>query len=151
MVPFPFMYVSTKKWPHFVQTKQQKLRQAIAPYSLPLQTAQKGQCKGNQDSSLSQIEIVSRAISSPFVPSPFFSLLPNGSLVLSKLLHGHVSRVRSIDVQSGRILSGSDDRSLKVRDSECVGTCLFLEHLHTYIPYFFIFSARDFLTFSCSL
>ena len=43
-----------------------------------------------------------------------FSLLPNGSLVLSKLLHGHVSRVRSIDVQNGRILSGSDDRSLKV-------------------------------------
>lgn len=51
--------------------------------------------------------------------APFsFSLLPNGSLVLSKLLHGHVSRVRSIDVQSGRILSGSDDRSLKVRAKE---------------------------------
>ena len=45
------------------------------------------------------------------------SLLPNGSIVLSKLLHGHVSRVRSIDVQSGRILSGSDDRSLKVHCS----------------------------------
>ena len=51
----------------------------------------------------------------PLLHSPLrFSLLPNGSLVLSKLLHGHVSRVRSIDVQNGRILSGSDDRSLKV-------------------------------------
>jgi WD40 repeat protein len=42
------------------------------------------------------------------------TLLSNGSIVLSKLLHGHVSRVRSIDVQNGRILSGSDDRSLKL-------------------------------------
>ncbi len=42
------------------------------------------------------------------------TLLPNGSIVLSKRLHGHVSRVRCIDVQNSRILSGSDDRSLKL-------------------------------------
>ena len=34
------------------------------------------------------------------------SILRNGSLLLSKLLHGHVSRVRAVDVQGGRVLSG---------------------------------------------
>lgn len=38
----------------------------------------------------------------------------DGSLTLTKLFHGHVSRVRSIDVQGDRILSGSDDRSVKL-------------------------------------
>jgi len=33
-------------------------------------------------------------------------ILPNGSLLLAKLLHGHVSRVRAIDVQAGNVLSG---------------------------------------------
>lgn len=42
------------------------------------------------------------------------TILPNGSLVLSKRLHGHVSRVRAVDVQRGKILSGSDDRSVKL-------------------------------------
>jgi hypothetical protein len=31
-----------------------------------------------------------------------------------RLLHGHVSRVRCLDINSGRILSGSDDRSAKL-------------------------------------
>ena len=42
------------------------------------------------------------------------SILSNGSLQLTKLLHGHVSRVRAIDVQNGKIISGSDDRSVKL-------------------------------------
>ena len=42
------------------------------------------------------------------------TILPNGALQLTKLLHGHVSRVRAINVQNGRILSGSDDRSVKL-------------------------------------
>lgn len=42
------------------------------------------------------------------------TIAADGSLTLTKLFHGHVSRVRSIDVQSDRILSGSDDRSVKL-------------------------------------
>lgn len=42
------------------------------------------------------------------------SIPANGSLILSKRLHGHVSRVRSIDVQNGKVISGSDDRSVKL-------------------------------------
>ena len=36
------------------------------------------------------------------------------SLILSKLLQGHVSRVRALDCQSDKVLSGSDDRSVKL-------------------------------------
>ena len=46
------------------------------------------------------------------------SILSNGSLVLSKLLHGHVSRIRAMDVQNGKVLSGSDDRSVKLWNLE---------------------------------
>jgi len=41
-------------------------------------------------------------------------VLRDGSLLLSKLLHGHVGRVRSIHVQGDRVISGSDDRSVKL-------------------------------------
>ena len=41
-------------------------------------------------------------------------VLRDGSLILSKLLHGHVGRVRSIHVQGNRVISGSDDRSVKL-------------------------------------
>ena len=41
-------------------------------------------------------------------------VLKDGSLLLSKLLHGHVGRVRSIYAQGYRVLSGSDDRSVKL-------------------------------------
>jgi WD40 repeat protein len=40
--------------------------------------------------------------------------LQDGSLRLSKLLHGHVSRVRTIDAEGDKVLSGSDDRSVKL-------------------------------------
>ena len=39
---------------------------------------------------------------------------PSHSKTHCKLLHGHVSRVRAIDVQRGNVLSGSDDRSVKM-------------------------------------
>ncbi|QQP50458.1 Uncharacterized protein FKW44_011468, partial [Caligus rogercresseyi] len=42
------------------------------------------------------------------------NILPNGSLVLSKILHGHVSRIRAVDAQGSRAISGSDDRSVKL-------------------------------------
>lgn len=42
------------------------------------------------------------------------AILKDGSLLLAKLLHGHVSRVRAIDVQKNHLLSGSDDRSVKL-------------------------------------
>lgn len=42
------------------------------------------------------------------------SIMSNGALHLTKLLHGHVSRVKAISVQNARILSGSDDRSVKL-------------------------------------
>ena len=42
------------------------------------------------------------------------TILHDGSLKLSKLLHGHVSRVRALDSQGDRVLSGSDDRSVKL-------------------------------------
>jgi WD40 repeat protein len=42
------------------------------------------------------------------------SVMPDGSLMLSKLLHGHVSRVRALDSQADMVLSGSDDRSVKL-------------------------------------
>lgn len=35
------------------------------------------------------------------------SVLKNGALSLDKVLHGHVSRVRALDVFKGNILSGS--------------------------------------------
>ena len=38
----------------------------------------------------------------------------DGSLMLNKLLHGHVSRVRAIHSQGHHLLSGSDDRSVKL-------------------------------------
>ncbi|CAB4061072.1 unnamed protein product [Lepeophtheirus salmonis] len=42
------------------------------------------------------------------------NILPNGSLVLSKILHGHVSRIRAVDAQGNKAISGSDDRSVKL-------------------------------------
>ena len=42
------------------------------------------------------------------------NILPDGSLMLSKLLQGHVSRVRALDYQADQVLSGSDDRSVKL-------------------------------------
>ena len=41
-------------------------------------------------------------------------LLPDGSILVSHLLQGHVSRVRCVSVDGGLLLSGSDDRSAKV-------------------------------------
>ena len=46
------------------------------------------------------------------------TLLEDGALVLSKLLHGHVSRVKTIDAQADKILSGSDDRTIKLWSSD---------------------------------
>ena len=42
------------------------------------------------------------------------TILPDGSLMLSKLLQGHVSRVRALDCHGDRVLSGSDDRTVKL-------------------------------------
>ena len=42
------------------------------------------------------------------------TILPDGSLMLSKLLQGHVSRVRALDCHRDRVLSGSDDRTVKL-------------------------------------
>ena len=47
-------------------------------------------------------------------------VLSDGSLVLAKLLHGHVGRVRSIHVQGDRVISGSDDRSVKLWNLEAL-------------------------------
>ena len=41
-------------------------------------------------------------------------LLTDGSLLVSHLLQGHVSRVRCVSVDGSLLLSGSDDRSAKV-------------------------------------
>ena len=42
------------------------------------------------------------------------NILPDGSLMLFKMLQGHVSRVRALDCHGDRVLSGSDDRSVKL-------------------------------------
>lgn len=42
------------------------------------------------------------------------NILQDGSLILIKLLQGHVSRVRALDCQADCVLSGSDDRSVKL-------------------------------------
>ena len=41
-------------------------------------------------------------------------LLADGSILVSHLLQGHVSRVRCVSLDGGLLLSGSDDRSAKV-------------------------------------
>ena len=41
-------------------------------------------------------------------------ILPDGALILSKILQGHVSRVKTIAIQDDKILSGSDDRTVKL-------------------------------------
>ena len=41
-------------------------------------------------------------------------LLADGSIMVSHLLQGHVSRVRCVSVDGSLLLSGSDDRSAKV-------------------------------------
>ena len=51
------------------------------------------------------------------------NILPDGSLMLSKLLQGHVSRVRALDYQADQVLSGSDDRSVKLW-SLSAGMCI---------------------------
>ena len=45
------------------------------------------------------------------------TLLPDGALVLSKLLQGHVSRVKTLAAQYDKIISGSDDRTAKLWSS----------------------------------
>ena len=56
------------------------------------------------------------------------NILPNGSLMLSKLLQGHVSRVRALDYQADQVLSGSDDRSVKLW-SLSAGMCILYMYL----------------------
>ena len=50
-------------------------------------------------------------------------LLPDGSILVSHLLQGHVSRVRCVSVDGGLLLSGSDDRSAKVWEVASPQTC----------------------------
>ena len=50
-------------------------------------------------------------------------LLADGSILVSHLLQGHVSRVRCVSVDGGLLLSGSDDRSAKVWEVASPQTC----------------------------
>ena len=42
------------------------------------------------------------------------TILPDGALVLSKILNGHVSRVKCLYAQLDKLISGSDDRTVKL-------------------------------------
>ena len=46
------------------------------------------------------------------------TILSDGALVLSKLLQGHVSRVKTLAAQYDKIISGSDDRTVKLWTSD---------------------------------
>ena len=46
------------------------------------------------------------------------TMLPDGALVLSKILQGHVSRVKTLAAQYDKIISGSDDRTVKLWTSD---------------------------------
>ena len=52
------------------------------------------------------------------------TMLSDGALVLSKVLQGHVSRVKTLAAQYDKIISGSDDRTVKLWTSNPGKYCL---------------------------